>query len=335
MKRADSSSEGSTVGFGSPLASKLSWADLCDDSDDNQWEELKLPEPCREETPLVAGASQLAHIADDGAWARPKQQADRSAAKGQKRSGRSGHGQPAQQSGFPKGTSAGTPAKGADGDARQPQVWRKGSGGNRRQPQQSPAAAGLFPMMGFTMPPQGCSPMDAYSVLLEGMPANLCNDVCLDAMLHQAGLQGAVLQCDLNAKGAATIVLSHWHAAIMCYNHFATSRWSSGTLTVTMKLPNGSELSPGSLAEQQQNGSAANEAQPGRGGGRWLRPGKAPMKAEGNSYLGYEGSGGDYGGYVCTPVAFAADGTMFMACAVDGSFMDARAAPWQPEVPCA
>lgn len=329
MKRADSS-EGSTVGFGSPVSAKLSWADLCDDSDDNEWEDARLtPEPRKERAPVVKDSAPRKDTANDGAWARSKQPSDRQgpAARASKRSGRAGQAQ--SQRGSPAAAWSNSHAKGA-----------------RRSPTLAPQTPPPFFMMGFTMPPEGCNPMDTYSVVLEGMPVNLCNDVCLDAMLHQAGLQGAVLKCEIESTsggGTASIALSHWQAALTCYNHFATSRWSSGSLQVTMQLPNGSKYNPGSATEQDAAG-AVGEAPPSPPLGPARREGwpkspnlghQAAPQLQG-AFNGFEDGCGEFGGFVCTPVAFAPDGsgTMFMACAVEGTYMDSGMV-WPPRVPCA
>jgi len=235
MKSSDSS-DGSTACFGSPVSTKPSWADLCEDSDCHEWEEearTNSTESRQEDgTPYWKGAAEL----QDTAWPRSEQHPDQQvpgSATRAKRAGRSG-----QQRSTPKGS------------------WSNNGHANKGARRAPTGAKPAYPVMGYSMPPHGCSPMDSYSVVLEGMPLNLCNDACLDAMLHQAGLQGAIVKVEIQT-GAAVITLSHWQAAMQCYNHFATSRWSSGSLKVTMSLPKGSQGSTGDSLDRSDSATEA------------------------------------------------------------------------------
>lgn len=303
MKRADSS-EGSTVCFGSPTGHKLSWADLCDDSDDDSWEG-EVP-PRREPDEEVARTTEQQLTA--GRAVPP-------AARGLKSVGRAGQHHPPQspqpqkqkaqhqqQTPEPRGSPKGGRSSGN----------RAARGNARRSPAGTPAPKMLPPsMLGCGMPPPGCNPMDSYTVELAGVPVNLCNDVCLDAMLHQAGLYGAVTNCDIQssqAGGTAKITLMHWQAAVMCYHHFSTSRWASGSLKVVMHLPNNTELSPESWIEQQQpeKSETPTSREVRRRGGAWA---KSQQGKTDNIVAGF----------VCVPVQYCPEG--------HGS--------WQALMPCA
>lgn len=98
----------------------------------------------------------------------------------------------------------------------------------------------MLPHQDFGASPQGCYPTGSFSVEVDGMPAQLCNDACLDAMLHQGGFQNYVTEVETrhkNNKGLAIIKLSTWPAAVKCYNHFSMSSWSTGALKVRMAPP--------------------------------------------------------------------------------------------------
>lgn len=215
MQRLPSADCDGTFCMVSPASTKMSWADLCEDSDSNDWEEVghgSGREPGLKGPPSASTAS-LDDTEEEAPWQRSKQ--ERQHQKPGRRAGRQG----------PRGS-----AKGA---------WQAGQPKAARRARGAGAAPQWNGVIGFSAIPQGCSPMDSFSVTLEGMPLNLCNDACLDAMLHQAGMQGAIENCTIHAgssEGTAVITLANWPAAVQCYSHFATSRWASGTLKVTMAL---------------------------------------------------------------------------------------------------
>lgn len=344
MKRADSS-EGSTVACGSPIGTKLSWADLCDDSDDDSWEEkeaapkAQAPQQAPGTPPPAADTAARTEWQPTGRGPKPsgkpapqspqqKPQPHQQELERQAQYQQSWQQQQLQQRGSPKGTRAA-------GRGPQQQMQRQGQApGGRRAPPSPPLGACALPppMLGCGMPPPGCNPMDTYAVVLEGVPINLCNDVCLDAMLHQAGLQGAVAGCEIKAGGAAKITLSHWQAAVMCFHHFSTSRWATCSLKVRMLLPNKKQLGPDSWKEQPEKSetpSAVIEAAPGRrGGGAWPNSPQsqhysAPSGMPKSPYsTGGEGKSDEavpvVSGFMCVPVQFVADG---------------QGGTWQPLVP--
>lgn len=80
-----------------------------------------------------------------------------------------------------------------------------------------------------------------FSVRLEGIPERLCGDACVEAMLQTSGLGEYELELRQpprdSGSGVAIVWVPTWHAAIRCYNHFTTSSWASGSLTVTVDGP--------------------------------------------------------------------------------------------------
>eukprot|EP00429_Kryptoperidinium_foliaceum_P070975 CAMPEP_0176056016 /NCGR_PEP_ID=MMETSP0120_2-20121206/27892_1 /TAXON_ID=160619 /ORGANISM="Kryptoperidinium foliaceum, Strain CCMP 1326" /LENGTH=346 /DNA_ID=CAMNT_0017389517 /DNA_START=59 /DNA_END=1099 /DNA_ORIENTATION=+ len=79
-----------------------------------------------------------------------------------------------------------------------------------------------------------------FSVQVDGMPTQLCNDCCLDAILHQAGLQDYVLGYDVaqgSKGGIATIRLANWQAATQCFSHFSKQSWNMGKAVKVRMAP--------------------------------------------------------------------------------------------------
>lgn len=104
-------------------------------------------------------------------------------------------------------------------------------------------------------------PSEAYCVMVEGMPARLCNQVCLDAILHQAGLQGEVVsqRTRVGSKGGAALIeFTNWFACCHCFNHFAASSWSGEALTVTVHCPD--EQIGGAGAAPDEDGCSSTAA---------------------------------------------------------------------------
>mmetsp|Transcript_87660 Transcript_87660/g.253163 ORF Transcript_87660/g.253163 Transcript_87660/m.253163 type:complete len:294 (-) Transcript_87660:251-1132(-) len=98
-------------------------------------------------------------------------------------------------------------------------------------------ANGPAPALRTPAPMGGPCQTGPFSVKVENIPIGLCNDACIEAMLHQAGFHGCILGVELTKgteMGTADIEVATWHAAVKCYNHFATSSWSTGALRVRM-----------------------------------------------------------------------------------------------------
>mmetsp|Transcript_19893 Transcript_19893/g.55554 ORF Transcript_19893/g.55554 Transcript_19893/m.55554 type:complete len:276 (-) Transcript_19893:164-991(-) len=132
----------------------------------------------------------------------------------------------------------------------------------QQQKRQQNAAVGGGGGGGFGVPVD--FPTDAFCVVVEGMPARLCNEVCLEGVLDQADLQGQVVSQRTQSgpkAGVAVIVLTSWLACVQCYNHFATSSWSKNALTVTCHYPNEDQPGASDPAKEEEDTSSA-EAQP-------------------------------------------------------------------------
>lgn len=75
-------------------------------------------------------------------------------------------------------------------------------------------------------------------VLLKGLPKALCTDVFLDAMLEQAGLEGAISERKITGKtGEARVKFLNQQAAKRCVQHFNGRHWeTSGSAVVATIL---------------------------------------------------------------------------------------------------
>mmetsp|Transcript_44651 Transcript_44651/g.112224 ORF Transcript_44651/g.112224 Transcript_44651/m.112224 type:complete len:281 (+) Transcript_44651:71-913(+) len=200
--------DSSTTSTSSPASIKPSWADLSEDIDSNDWDTASSLE-AREDEPAWQNVYHDSRIAEP--WQRYSQGHNRHR---RERTGR--WGWTSEQNG--------ANAKWFSGSA--PMEKMSASTVNNK-------ICGEFP--------QGYSSSDSFSVVVEGLPVKLCSDACLDAILHQAGLQDAIVSYRTHQgaaeAGVAVIKLSSWLAAVRCYNHFATSSWSSSSMTVKMIYP--------------------------------------------------------------------------------------------------
>lgn len=68
-----------------------------------------------------------------------------------------------------------------------------------------------------------------YSVLLQGIPAELLNKTCVDAILEQAGLANDVVNCTLKSRevGLCVLAIMGQEGVCRCLNHFAGCRWGA------------------------------------------------------------------------------------------------------------
>jgi len=73
-------------------------------------------------------------------------------------------------------------------------------------------------------------------VILSGLPPALCSKMCMEAVLEQAGLEGAVMAVEISAGGDAILHLSSWSAATQCLAHFNGCRWDATGPPVTASL---------------------------------------------------------------------------------------------------
>lgn len=100
-------------------------------------------------------------------------------------------------------------------------------------------------------------------VVLEGLPLELCNDACFETILHQTGLQHAILGYQMHKGGdcgRVEISFSNQLAAEHCYQHFARCSWLTCRLQVHI-ASQGADL----LGQRKQDvGSVINKEAAGR-----------------------------------------------------------------------
>mmetsp|Transcript_14700 Transcript_14700/g.32438 ORF Transcript_14700/g.32438 Transcript_14700/m.32438 type:complete len:341 (+) Transcript_14700:93-1115(+) len=265
--------------FGSPVSAKLSWADLCEDSDSNEWEEEDVAS--RATTPKSQDSAWLgrtdSNISTNSNISNTTCNSFNSYNSFNSFSSNNYDTATDSMNNIPFGAGVGAGRGSKQRGSRGGQVssqqqqhqqlrcqqqlhqsqrtgQKRWSNNNSIKGCSNPQPAGAatvalepqqqqtWPMAGFNMVPADFA-TGSYSVVLEGVPLNLCNEVCLEAMLHQAGLQGTISKFDIEkdasnaaSGGTATITLCNWQAAMRCYNHFATSRWSSGSLKAWMPM---------------------------------------------------------------------------------------------------
>lgn len=98
----------------------------------------------------------------------------------------------------------------------------------------------MSPYGGFS--PQQQQTEEKYAVTIKGLPNELCNEACMNAVLQQAGLSSHVKEyeaCMGTKLGEATVKVSGYQAAMRCYDHFSKCVWSTGALAVTMMMLQG------------------------------------------------------------------------------------------------
>lgn len=84
-------------------------------------------------------------------------------------------------------------------------------------------------------------PTPSYSIAfpvidIAGLPKALCNNVCVEAMLQQAGLTHGVTGFMTDETSTIRVMLANWPAAMHCMDHFKKSSWAGGSLQITMGL---------------------------------------------------------------------------------------------------
>jgi len=73
-------------------------------------------------------------------------------------------------------------------------------------------------------------------VLLSGLPLELCSNACMEAVLEQAGLEGAIVHCEITRgthRGEARVTLKSWQMAEQCIAHFRGCKWDSACSCVS------------------------------------------------------------------------------------------------------
>lgn len=83
---------------------------------------------------------------------------------------------------------------------------------------------------------------EQVDVVLSGLPTQLCNAACIEAILEQAGLDGATVDCRDGAHGEATVHLRSHDAGARCVGHFSRCRWAGAIVTAELVVTSKVEL---------------------------------------------------------------------------------------------
>lgn len=70
-----------------------------------------------------------------------------------------------------------------------------------------------------------------FSVMIWNLPVDICEPMCMDALLHRAHLNEALVGYISDDRQTA-ITYSDWWVAMRCALHFQTSVWAATTVTV-------------------------------------------------------------------------------------------------------
>lgn len=108
------------------------------------------------------------------------------------------------------------------------------------------------------------------AVNLQGLPAALCRQNFLEAMLDQAGLADDIQGCVLGEEqdaGKAVIYLANYSAALKCVQHFGGRRWANAGPAVTATVAEGQD-SPQSVPASPVVVAVAVAVSPQAVGGR-------------------------------------------------------------------
>lgn len=106
-------------------------------------------------------------------------------------------------------------------------------------PAQSPQWQPQSPPVSFQQEQAG-----PIAVNLQGLPAALCRQNFLEAMLDQAGLADDIQGCVLGEEqdaGKAVIYLANYNAAAKCVQHFGGRRWANAGPAVTATIAEGQD----------------------------------------------------------------------------------------------
>lgn len=102
-------------------------------------------------------------------------------------------------------------------------------------------------------------PTPSYSIAfpvidIAGLPKALCNNVCVEAMLQQAGLTHGVTGFMTDETSTIRVMLANWPAAMHCMDHFKKSSWAGGSLQINwgLAIPQAAqEMAYGQMNSQQ------------------------------------------------------------------------------------
>lgn len=109
---------------------------------------------------------------------------------------------------------------------------KKGSAKASKKTEQ-PEPIYVTPCVGVSPPVAAKNEATHQSVLLQGLPSALCSEACVDAMLEQAGLQGAVMSRAIHRGspcGEVVLRIAGQDVVERCIKHFHGRVWDpSGT----------------------------------------------------------------------------------------------------------
>jgi hypothetical protein len=101
--------------------------------------------------------------------------------------------------------------------------------------------------------PRSAVDAEVFVVVMSGIPAKLCNDACLDAILWASGVQRSAIGYHTEKNGKVVMNFPTLEAATHCYNHFKACSWSTGKLRVDVVLPKSHHVSEGSRRVKQDH----------------------------------------------------------------------------------
>jgi hypothetical protein len=110
----------------------------------------------------------------------------------------------------------------------------------KQQPQQLQVQQPVAPMAPQVVAPAPSNnSANSVSVLVHGLPNNLCNSMCMEAIIEQAGLEDSIVMVEAwpgTPSGEAKISLTTWEAAELCVRHFHGCRWCSTGSSVRAEI---------------------------------------------------------------------------------------------------
>jgi len=124
-----------------------------------------------------------------------------------------------------------------------------------------PHGSGSAPMW----PQADFGPQEPVSVELSNLPTMLCNRMCLEAAIEQAGLENDVKSLELKSgtRGEAVLLLSSRQAAHRCIQHFNGLQWAKSLQPVSAcyasQQPQQQQHEPESSEQQQQREPESSE----------------------------------------------------------------------------
>jgi len=132
---------------------------------------------------------------------------------------------------------------------------------SRQEMPPMPAMPTVAPMPPVSPAPSN-RPSARVNVHVYGLPNNLCNTMCMEAVIEQAGLEEFVISCEAwpgNSHGEATIQLVTRDAGEQCLRHFHGCRWCSSGTVVAAEM---GHSSPGAWTDAPLDGIVTPPPEP-------------------------------------------------------------------------